>query len=105
MSMKKGLFKVFSTKATVGWEDVDSVCRWQLTTTRQNRVASITTRDLDRKSGSAGMPRSTLFPYTTLFRSVFSTKATVGWEDVDSVCRWQLTTTRQNRVASITTRD
>src|SRR4028118_614092 len=23
----------------------------------------------DRKSGSAGMPRSTLFPYTTLFRS------------------------------------
>src|SRR5258708_3264584 len=24
---------------------------------------------LDRKSGSAGMPRSTLFPYTTLFRS------------------------------------
>src|SRR4028119_942641 len=25
---------------------------------------------LDRKSGSAGMPRSTLFPYTTLFRSL-----------------------------------
>src|SRR5437762_3060521 len=24
---------------------------------------------LDRKSGSAGMPRPTLFPYTTLFRS------------------------------------
>src|SRR4051794_27318509 len=24
----------------------------------------------DRKSGSAGMPRPTLFPYTTLFRSV-----------------------------------
>src|SRR5256885_1942455 len=26
----------------------------------------------DRKSGSAGMPRSTLFPYTTLFRSLNS---------------------------------
>src|SRR4028118_532540 len=25
---------------------------------------------LDRKSGSAGMPRSTLFPYTPLFRSL-----------------------------------
>src|SRR5256885_1659241 len=27
----------------------------------------------DRKSGSAGMPRSTLFPYTTLFRSTVNT--------------------------------
>src|SRR5436189_185975 len=26
-------------------------------------------RHLDRKSGSAGMPRPPLFPYTTLFRS------------------------------------
>src|SRR5258708_1617988 len=28
----------------------------------------------DRKSGSAGMPRSTLFPYTTLFRSAEAVK-------------------------------
>src|SRR4028118_325806 len=32
-------------------------------------IASQSTR-IDRKSGSAGMPRSTLFPYTTLFRSI-----------------------------------
>src|SRR4028119_1307738 len=34
----------------------------------------------DRKSGSAGMPRSTLFPYTTLFRSTgFNTVFPVVW--------------------------
>src|SRR5260370_1038212 len=32
---------------------------------------------IDRKSGSAGMPRSTLFPYTTLFRSTMFTLALV----------------------------
>src|SRR5260370_611637 len=32
-------------------------------------VESIARPRRDRKSGSAGMPRSTLFPYTTLFRS------------------------------------
>src|SRR5258708_1551598 len=33
----------------------------------------------DRKSGSAGMPRprSTLFPYTTLFRSITTIMATI----------------------------
>src|SRR5258708_7309230 len=31
--------------------------------------ASIRSKSKDRKSGSAGMPRPTLFPYTTLFRS------------------------------------
>src|SRR3989449_863316 len=34
---------------------------------RRAPTASISKED--RKSGSAGMPRSTLFPYTTLFRS------------------------------------
>jgi hypothetical protein len=46
MSMKKGLFKVFSTRATVGWEDVLSLCRWQLIATKLKRVASTKTSGL-----------------------------------------------------------
>src|SRR4028119_198568 len=36
-----------------------------------------TMAEQDRKSGSAGMPRSTLFPYTTLFRSQFLGKQSI----------------------------
>src|SRR2546430_1811225 len=37
--------------------------------TANGRLHFHATNITDRKSGSAGMPRSTLFPYTTLFRS------------------------------------
>src|SRR4051812_35405697 len=42
------------------------------------RLGKVTVADVlaaDRKSGSAGMPRPTLFPYTTLFRSATSQEA------------------------------
>src|SRR5258708_3521006 len=43
----------------------------------------------DRKSGSAGMPRprSTLFPYTTLFRSLLEDKLCLIFKLAPSVCR------------------
>src|SRR6266576_1295943 len=53
----KNVYSRVNSKATTQWRKTESANGVHL-----EGVA-------DRKSGSAGMPRSTLFPYTTLFRS------------------------------------